>query len=62
MNKLLLLGNIKSSEVWAFFDTMEELIDYAINAKINVVYILKNNIFEEVDIPNILKPPSKNGN
>jgi len=60
MDRLLLLGNINSLEVWAFFDTIEELIFFALEEEINVVYILKNNT--EVDIPESLKKAAKNGN
>ncbi|MBP6980061.1 hypothetical protein KBB41_03390 [Candidatus Curtissbacteria bacterium] len=59
MDRLLLLGNINSLEVWAFFDTIEELTVFALEQEINVVYILKNHI--EVDIPESLKKDTKNG-
>jgi hypothetical protein len=59
MDRLLLLGNINSLEVWAFFDTIEELIFFALEEEINVVYILKNHT--EVDIPESLKKNAKNG-
>ena len=42
MDRLLLLGNINSLEIWAFFDKIEELIDFALEQEVNVVYILKN--------------------
>lgn len=57
MDRLLLLGNINSLEVWAFFDTIEDLIDFALEQEVNVVYILKNQI--EVSIPDSLKKVAK---
>jgi len=57
MDRLLLLGNINSLEVWAFFDTIEELIGFALGQEVNVVYILKNHI--EVSIPDSLKKVAK---
>lgn len=57
MDRLLLLGNINSLEVWAFFDTIEELIGFALEQEVNVVYILKNHI--EVSIPDPLKKVAK---
>lgn len=57
MDRLLLLGNINSVEVWAFFDTIEELIGFALGQEVNVVYILKNHI--EVSIPDSLKKVAK---
>ncbi len=59
MDRLLLLGNINSLEIWAFFDEIEELIDFALEQEVNVVYILKNHT--EVDIPESLKKDAKNG-
>lgn len=52
-NRLLLLGNINSVEVWAFFDTIEELTVFALEQEVNVVYILKDHV--EIDIPDSLK-------
>lgn len=57
MDRLLLLGNINSLEIWAFFDKIEELIDFALEQEVNVVYILKNQI--EVSIPDSLKKVAK---
>ena len=57
MDRLLLLGNINSLEIWAFFDKIEELIDFALEQEVNVVYILKNHT--EVDIPESLKKDAK---
>lgn len=57
MDRFLLLGNINSVEVWAFFDTIEELTNFASEQEVNVVYILKNHI--EVEIPDSLKKPQK---
>lgn len=57
MDRLLLLGNINSLEIWAFFDTIEELIGFALGQEVNVVYILKNHI--EVSIPDSLKKVAK---
>jgi len=59
MDRLLLLGNINSVEVWGFFDTIEELTVFALEQEVNVVYILINHI--EIDIPDSLKKDAKNG-
>jgi hypothetical protein len=57
MDRLLLLGNINSVEVWGFFDTIEKLTVFALEQEVNVVYILKNHI--EVSIPDSLKKVAK---
>ena len=57
MDRLLLLGNINSVEVWGFFDTIEKLTVFALEQEVNVVYILKNQI--EVSIPDSLKKVEK---